>query len=151
MGFQQMVTEAVAAAAASIYNEATVLTGSVKAGTANATFGITPALAVAITAGTLVHVGTELVVCAAGAAQNATSIVTTTTTAIDHLQGEPVSPPAVVNHAARASYARQVLNSLQQYMVTWAEALAAQGLDKTSLDTAISNGVASLWNAMAGA
>jgi hypothetical protein len=61
----------------------------------------------------------------------------------------------VAGHVARAAYATKVLNSPAfwdpMYQRAFAAALATQGLDATSLDPAIATGVASVWNALAGA
>ncbi len=63
---------------------------------------------------------------------------------------------------ARIAYAAVVLNDppaslsaggsgLSRHVAAFALALAAQGLDTTSTDAAISGGVAAVWNGMAGA
>jgi len=70
----------------------------------------------------------------------------------------------VAGHAARASYASAVLGDPPLSLIwsaapivparrayAFALALVGQGIDNTSTDAAISNGVASVWNALAGA
>jgi hypothetical protein len=74
------------------------------------------------------------------------------------------SEGAVPLHVARAALATAVLNDPPVSMVwvappiapakrtyAFALALATQGLDKDSSDSEIANGVASVWNALAGA
>ena len=70
----------------------------------------------------------------------------------------------VTGHAARAAYASTVLND-PPLTLTWngtpiqparrpysfALALVTQGIDETSTDTDIANGIASVWKALAGA
>ena len=70
----------------------------------------------------------------------------------------------VAGHAARAAYASAVLNN-PPLTLTWngapiqpairpyafALALVTQGIDGTSTDAAITIGIASVWNALAGA
>jgi hypothetical protein len=68
-----------------------------------------------------------------------------------HPAGELVSPPTVVGHAARAGLAAAVLNASGTYAPRFALALAAQSLDSSSTDAAISTGIAVVWSAMAGA
>jgi hypothetical protein len=58
--------------------------------------------------------------------------------------------PGVAGHQARAQLAQQVLRG-STYSQQFALALVTQGLDTTSTDAAISTGVASVWNALAGA
>lgn len=149
--FVAKVRDAIVTAATLIYTEATALNAHIKSGTANAAVTVNPALGVAIPPGTVIRVGNELLVSTAGAAQGAVTIATTTTTTQDHIKGEPVSPPSVPNHAARASYARQVLNNPDQYVAAFAAALASLAYDVNATDAAISGGVSAVWDDLAGA
>lgn len=54
------------------------------------------------------------------------------------------------NHLNRASYAKAVLNSPQQYTLAFALGVTSQGVDNTATDAALQNTVNSLWNAYAG-
>lgn len=60
-------------------------------------------------------------------------------------------PANTAGHAVRAAFASRVLNSLSSAVPAFAQALAAQGLDNTSTDAQISNGVSAAWNAICGA
>lgn len=149
--FQQKVTEAICAAAISIYNEAVTSTAYLRAGTVSANIPLSSALPTAIAANTTIRLGSELLMCVAGAAQNATTIPVATTTSVDHFAGEAVSPPSQTNHQVRANYARVVLGAPAQVSTAWAEGLASQGIDTSSPDGSINASVSALWNGFAGA
>ena len=149
--FQQMVRDAIVQTAINVYSEATTLSANIKTGATSVSIPLSVALAAAIPANTTIHVGGELFVSTAGAAQNATSIPTTTTAAMDHIIGESVSPPSVSNHTARAVFARLVLNNPEAWTPAFAAACASAGLTNASTDAAVSNEVSAVWNAMAGA
>jgi hypothetical protein len=151
--FVARVEAAAAATALAIYSEATTLAGSLASGVAVTSVSLSAALGSAIPAATVVLIGGEAaVVAAGGAAQGATAIpVNSFTPTRVHPAGEVVSPPTVVGHAARAGLANAALNNAAGYAPRFAWALASQGVDNASLDADISTGLASVWNAVAGA
>jgi len=59
--------------------------------------------------------------------------------------------PGTQGHLARATLAAAVARNPDGFVAAFAAALAAQGIDKTSTDAQVSNGVASVWNLQAGA
>lgn len=150
-GFQAAVRTAIVSTALNVYSEATTLNANIKAGATNVSIPLSFALGSAIVANTTIRVGSEMFTCAAGASSGATSIPTTTTAANDHVLGEPVSPPSLANHTARATLARLVINNPDAWVAAFSAACASAGLDNTSSDTAINNQVSAVWNAMAGA
>ena len=151
-GFTAKVEAAIVGAAVNIYNEASTLAANLAAGVPVTAIPITLALGAALAAGTVILVGGEsVIVGAAGAPIGATSIPTTWTPPAAHHAGEPISPPTVPGHGGRAGLAAAVLRNPSGFAVDFAWALASQGLDNTSTDTAISNMVAAVWNPMAGA
>lgn len=62
------------------------------------------------------------------------------------ISNEAIATP---NHVLRAQLSKNLLNAPDSYIFPMAQALAAQGLDDSSTDTAINNGVASVWNSFA--
>ncbi len=54
------------------------------------------------------------------------------------------------NHANRCALAKAVLAGPSSHAPLFAASLASQGINKASTDTAINNGVASVWDAHAG-
>lgn len=142
-----------AASALNIYTEATTLSANLQSGVAVTSIPISAALGTAIAATTVVLVGNEAaVVAVGGAAQGATAIpVAAFTPTRVHVVGEFVSPPTVAGHAGRAGLAAAVANASATYAPRFAEALASLGIDNGSNDTAIQNGLASVWNVVAGA
>ena len=152
--FVARVQDAIVQSAIAIYAEATMLSAHLQAGVAVTSLPLAVNLGSTIAAGTVVLVGGDdpAVVAVGGAPSGAPTIpVTAFTPKRLHVVGEPVSPPTVAGHAVRSGFANAVLGSPARYASLFASALASQGIDKNSLDSDITNMVASVWNPLAGA
>jgi hypothetical protein len=153
--FRDRVTMAMLAAAQSITAEAPDWFLLTPLGTVAVTNLSCSPLPVALAVSDVVMVGyrsgfPEGFVVSAAAAINAVTIaVTSKVPANAHQPGERCVK-AVLYHDARANLALQVANGPDRFRPLFAGMLAAQGIEDTSTDTAISNMVSAVWNAVAG-
>lgn len=104
--FRDMVEAAALEAAQNVFTEATKLSVNIASGTAVTSIPITPALAAAITSGTVIAVDGDLFTATGTNNSGATAIgVTSKATTRDHRIGELVIPPTISNHVSRANLA----------------------------------------------